>query len=126
MMKSLSVIKIEVPSFAMLVKRLKRIVNDADVFELNLDAMLIKGDLAVILHYFGKPIIARSETLDLLRRGIKAGFPYAIVPKGMELNLEFTTLVNNKKAILLEDVDGKLQAKEGFALDVDLAYNPTR
>jgi hypothetical protein len=99
------VLKIEPPSFALLVKQLKRIIGDADVFDINLDSMIVKGDLGVIYKYFGKPLIARSNSLELLRNAAKAGWPYILLPKDMTTDLEFTTLVKNKGCTVISSVD---------------------
>ncbi|MBT4385087.1 hypothetical protein HOD30_05060 [Candidatus Peregrinibacteria bacterium] len=99
------VLKIEPESFALLVKQLKRVINDADLFEINLDTMRVKGDLAVIYKYFKKPLIARATTLSLLRSAAKAGWPYILMPNDMQTDLEFTTLVKNKGCTLISSVD---------------------
>ncbi len=105
-MISLRVLPIKTESFALLVKRLKRQLNDADIFEIDLDFMRVKGDLAVIQRYFGKPMIAKSHTLDLLRRGVKAGMTYAEMPWDLETDLEFETLANNKGTKLIRVLSG--------------------
>lgn len=97
----LRVLPIKTETFGLLVRRLKRQLNDADVFEIDIDFMRVKGDLAVIQRYFEKPMIAKSTSLDLLRRGVKAGMHYAEMPWNLETDLEFTTLVNNKGAKMI-------------------------
>ncbi len=95
-MKSKHVLPLQVPSFALLVKRLKLIKDEADVFELWLDLMRVKGDLTVIQKYFNKPFMAKSEDLDMLRRGVKAGMKYVDVPHDLETDADFENLVKNK------------------------------
>lgn len=100
-MKSLHVLPVQSPSFVLLVKHLKKFHNQADVFEIWLDKMRVKGDLAVIQKYFNKPMMAKSESLDLLKRGAKAGFQYVDAPHDLETDLEFDTLIKNKGAKLI-------------------------
>lgn len=97
-MNSLHVMPITSPSFVLLVRQLKKHKNNADIFEIWLDKMRVKGDLAVIQSYFKKPMIAKSENLDLLKKGVKAGFHYVDVPHNLETDLAFKTLVKNKVA----------------------------
>jgi 3-dehydroquinate dehydratase type I len=80
----------------MLVKEMKKNLEAADVFEIWLDDMRVKGDLAVIQKFFKKPLIAKSDSLDMLKRGVKAGMTYVDVPHGLPLDSEFRTLVKNK------------------------------
>lgn len=102
----LKVLTIKTESFALLVRRLKRQINEADVFEIDLDHMRVKGDLAVIQKYFEKPMIAQSTSLDLLKRGIKSGMHYAKCPWSLETDLEFQTMLKNKGAKLIRILDG--------------------
>jgi hypothetical protein len=95
------VLKMQPESFALLVKRLKVEVKNYDTFEIDLDTMKVKGDLAVIQKYFKKPFIAKSQSLDLLKRTAKAGFVYIIVPDGMETDLDFKTITKNKGTVVL-------------------------
>ncbi len=71
--------------------------------------MRVKGDLAVIQAYFKKPLIARSSSLDLLKRAVTAKLPYVIVPADLELDQEFTTLVKNKGAELIQRNDPRFE-----------------
>lgn len=96
-MKSLHVLPLKPESFALLVKQFRRFQDKADIFELNLDVMKVKGDLAVIRRHFNRPMIAKSNSLDLLSRGAKAGFDYIDVPLELTTDEEFVTLVKNKK-----------------------------
>lgn len=96
-----NIVQITAPSFAILVKRLRILKGSADAFEVDLDAMRVKGDLAVIYKHFGVPLIARSQNLELLRSAAKAGWPYVRIPEGMELDDAFRTLVKNKEVTIL-------------------------
>ena len=58
--------------------------------------MRVKGDLAVIQKYFKKPMIAKSDFLEMLKRGAKAGLTFVDVPHNLSTDLEFETLVKNK------------------------------
>ncbi|MBU0981110.1 type I 3-dehydroquinate dehydratase [Patescibacteria group bacterium] len=95
-MNSLHVLPLQPESFVMLVNQLKNHKDQADIFEIWLDTMRVKGDLAVIQKHFKKPMIAKSNSLDLLKRGAKAGFTYVDVPHNLEVDVEFQTLVKNK------------------------------
>lgn len=99
------IIPVRVPSFALLVKFLKLNLDKADAFEVNLDAMRVKGDLAVIQAYFKKPLIARSESMDLLKRAAKSNWPYVILPEGMQPDLEFRNLLKNKGTRVLHSLE---------------------
>lgn len=100
-MKSQHVLPLRPPSFALLVKYLKNHIEECEVIEIDLDSMRVKGDLRVIQDYFKKPMIAKSQDLDMLRKGVKAGMTYADVPHNMEMDLEFITLVKNKECQLI-------------------------
>lgn len=95
-MNSLHVLPIQPESFVALVKTVKEHLDDADIFEVWLDKMRVKGDLAVVRKFFNKPMIAKSEKLDLLKRGVKAGLHYVDVPHDLAVDMEFQTLVKNK------------------------------
>ncbi len=75
---------------------LKKVATKAELFEIDIDSMRVKGDLTVIRNYFGKPMIAKSTKLDLLKRGVKSGMQYVEVPYDLELDPEFLTLAKNK------------------------------
>jgi len=96
MMNSKHVLPIQPESFALLVAYLKKHINEADIFEIWLDEMKVKGDLAVIQKYFKKPMIAKSGSLDMLKRGVKAGLSFVDVPHNLVTDMEFETLVKNK------------------------------
>lgn len=100
-MKSKHVLPIQIESFALLVKRLKRIAKKADIIELWLDSMRVKGDLAVIHSYFKVPMMAKSDSLDFLKKGVKAGMDYVDVPVELQTDAEFETLVKNKGALVV-------------------------
>lgn len=95
-MHSQHVLPILSESFVLLVQALKRYQDQADIFELWLDRMKVKGDLAVIQKFFNKPMIAKSDDLDRLKRGVKAGLTYVDVPHTLEVDHEFITLTKNK------------------------------
>ena len=97
-MNSKHVIPIQAESFVLLVRQLKKRIDLADIFEIHLDQMRVKGDLAVIQNFFKKPMIAKSTNLDLLKKGVKSGMHYVDVPHDMDVDLEFTTMVKNKGA----------------------------
>ncbi len=96
-MNSKHVLPIKAESFALLVKQLRLFYDKADMFEIWLDVMKVKGDLAVIQNHFHKPLIAKSDSLDLLRRAATAGMQYIDIPHDLEETLEFKNLLNNKK-----------------------------
>lgn len=83
-------------SFVELVKTIKAHYEDADIFEVWLDSMKVKGDLAVIQKHFDKPILGKSDSLDMLKRASKAGLTYIDVPHDLQVDLEFENLVKNK------------------------------
>jgi 3-dehydroquinate dehydratase type I len=91
------VLPIQPESFVYLVKLIKEHYDEADVFEVWLDKMRVKGDLAVIQKHFDKPIIGKSEKLDMLKRAAKAGLTYVDVPHDLKTDLEFKTLAKNKE-----------------------------
>ncbi|MFA5854967.1 MAG: type I 3-dehydroquinate dehydratase [Candidatus Gracilibacteria bacterium] len=95
-MKSKHVLPIQVESFAMLVKCLRATYKKADIFEVWIDRMRVKGDLKVIARTFKKPFLGKSESLDLLKRAATAGMKYVDVPHNLKIDQEFTTLVKNK------------------------------
>ena len=97
----MKIFKCTAPTFALLVRQLKANVKDHDFFEIDLDVMRIKGDLAVIQAYFKKPMSAKSSTLDWAKRAVKAGFPVVKIPKTLEIDNEFKNLVKNKGADLV-------------------------
>ena len=90
------VLALQEESFAMLVKQLKAHLAEADIFEIWLDAMRVKGDLAVIQKFFKKPMMAKSESLDMLKRAAKARMHYVDVPHDLKTDAEFDSLVKNK------------------------------
>lgn len=134
-MKSKHVLPIKSPSFALLVRRLKKEASKAEVLELHLDNMRVKGDLAVINNHFNRPFIAKSMSQDLLRRGIKAGFAYADADLSIPITLEFKNLLKNKGAKLIrsyhnyeetpQNLEEILQelAKEGDLLKIATQVN---
>lgn len=95
------VLPLKAKTFAFLFKELQDKAETADIFELHLDDMTIKGDLAVIRNRFQKPMIVRASDLDWLKRGVKAGMPYAELPHDLMVDLEFVTLTKNKGAKLI-------------------------
>lgn len=100
-MDSQRILKLNPESFVLLVKQLRHFHDDADLFEVDLDHMRVKGDLRVIQQSFDKPIIGCTSSLDMAKRAAKATLPYVKIPKDLELDDEFTTLVKNKGTTLL-------------------------
>lgn len=96
-MKSKHILPLKAESFVLLVNQLRLYFDQADLFEINLDLMKVKGDLAVIQDRYKKPLIAKSNSLDLLRRGVTAGMYFVDLPHDLEENLEFKNLLKNKK-----------------------------
>lgn len=100
-MDSQRILQLNPESFVLLVKQLRHFHDDADMFEVDLDHMRVKGDLRVIQNSFDKPIIGRTSTLDMAKRAAKATLPFVRIPKDLVLDDEFTTLVKNKGTTLL-------------------------
>ncbi len=96
-MNSKHVLPIKAETFGLLVKQLRLFYEKADMFEIWLDVMKVKGDLAVIQNHFNKPLIAKSNSLDLLRRAATAGMRYIDIPHDLDETLEFKNLLKNKK-----------------------------
>lgn len=96
-MNSKHVLPLKAESFAMLVKQIRALFDKADIFEVWLDLMKVKGDLAVIQNHFQKPLIAKSNSLDMLKRAAKAGMTYIDIPHDLAEDAEFKNLLNNKK-----------------------------
>lgn len=96
-MKSKHILPLKAESFVLLVNQLRLYFDQADLFEINLDLMKVKGDLAVIQDRYKKPLIAKSNSLDLLRRGVTAGMYFVDLPHDLEESLEFKNLLKNKK-----------------------------
>ena len=93
--------KLNPESFVLLVKQLRHFHDDADLFEVDLDNMRVKGDLRVIQQSFDKPIIGCTRTLDMAKRAAKSTLPFVKIPKDLELDDEFKTLIKNKGTTLL-------------------------
>lgn len=100
-MDSQRILKLNPESFILLVKQLRHFHDDADLFEVDLDNMRVKGDLRVIQNSFDKPIIGCTKTLDMAKRAAKATLPYVKIPKDLVQDDEFKTLVKNKGTTLL-------------------------
>lgn len=100
-MDSQRILKLKPESFVLLVKQLRHFHDDADLFEVDLDNMRVKGDLRVIQQSFDKPIIGCTKTLDMAKRAAKATLPFVRIPKDLVLDDEFITLVKNKGTKLL-------------------------
>ncbi len=114
-MKSKHVLPLQVESFALLVKRLKAVKNKADIFEIWLDQMRVKGDLTVIHIYFQVQIIGKTENLEMAKRAVKAGLDYVDIPVGLEVDEEFGTLLRNKPTKVIRsfhDFDGTPSVEE--------------
>lgn len=90
-------VQIKAISFAQLVKQLKLNLDKADEFEVDIDYMRVKGDLAVIATYFeGKRLIGRCTTLGLAKSVVKSKWYAVKIPMGFMEDLEFKNLVKNK------------------------------
>lgn len=100
-MEDKKILQLQPESFALLVKQLRHFKNDADLFEIDLDGMKVKGDLRVIQNSFNKPLIGRTYALDMAKRAVKATLAYVRIPKDLPLDDEFKTLVKNKGAHVL-------------------------
>ena len=95
---------LEPESFLLLVKQLRHFEKDADIFEINLDKMRVKGDLKVIKNSFkNKEFIGVSESLALLKAAATAGWESLRVPSALLLDPEFTSLVKNRGTKILKD-----------------------
>ncbi len=102
-MSDQSAFQLKPESFLLLVRQLKTIAKNEPVVEVDLDVMKVKGDLRVIRMAFPEKIlIARSSSLDLLKRAATAGWPTLKFPKDLEMDVEFTSLVKNKGTELLK------------------------
>lgn len=102
-MDSKPVLKLNPPTFLLLVKQLRHFENEADTFEIDLDGMRVKGDLKVIKNTFkNKRFIGVSLSLPLLKAAATAGWEMLRVPSELELDAEFTSLVKNKGTVLLK------------------------
>lgn len=101
LMKAKHVLPIKPESFILLVKTLRNFADKADIIELWLDEMRVKGDLKVIVNTFKKPFIGKSSSLDMLKRAATAGMEYLDVPYDLELDNEFSTLITNKKTKII-------------------------
>lgn len=95
-MNSQRILELHPESFALLVKQLRHFRDEADLFEVYLDEMKVKGDLRVIQQSFSKPIIGRTKTLDMAKRAAKACLPFVRIPSDLIVDDEFKTLVKNK------------------------------
>lgn len=96
-MSSKARVHIKAISFAHLVKQLKLRAAEAEVFEVDIDFMRVKGDLAVIASYFkDKSLIGRTESLDLAKRVVKSQWHAVLVPEHFLEDLEFQNLLKNK------------------------------
>lgn len=91
------VLQLQAETFLLLVKQLRRRLDEADAFEVDLDKMRVKGDLKVIRMTFPeKEFIACSTSLDLLKRAAAAGWETLKLPQDLVLDAEFTSLVKNR------------------------------
>ncbi len=89
-------------TFLLLVKQLRGKAKDVQTIEIDLDGMKVKGDLKVIVNNFpSKRFVGHSQSLDLLKRAAIAGFHALHIPENLQLDLEFKTVVKNKKTELL-------------------------
>lgn len=100
-MKALHVLPVQVPSFALLVKRMRTHLKEADIFEIWLDQMRVKGDIAVIRSYFKKPMLGKSDSLDMLKKAVKANLDYVDLPHDLKTDSDFETMAKIKKTILI-------------------------
>ena len=93
---SMKVKRLTPPSFVLLVRQLKRNMPTCDAFEIDVEGMVVKGDLAVIKKAFPKPLIGSVKSLDLAKRTAKSDWMFVRIPEDLEVDLEFSTLVKNK------------------------------
>ncbi|MFA5792377.1 MAG: type I 3-dehydroquinate dehydratase [Candidatus Gracilibacteria bacterium] len=100
-MKAKHVLPLKPESFILLVQSLRNFADKADLIELWLDEMRVKGDLKVIINTFKKPFIGKSASLDMLKRASTAGMEYLDVPHDLKVDNEFLTLVTNKKTKII-------------------------
>lgn len=102
MMTEKRVLKLNPETFLLLVKQLRHFEKTADIFEVDLDNMKVKGDLKVIRKSFpDKQFIAFSTSLDLLKRASSAGWEMLKMPSDLEVDNEFKTLVKNRGTQLI-------------------------
>ncbi len=105
-MESKRVLHLQPETFLLLVKQLRHFEKDAEIFEINLDSMRVKGDLRVIKNTFPKKeFIGISKSLDLLKAAAIAGWETLRVPSDLLLDAEFTSLVKNRGTRLLASED---------------------
>ena len=101
-MESKRKIYLQPESFLLLVKQLRHFEKDAEIFEIDLDKMRVKGDLKVIKNTFkNKEFIGVSQSLDLLKAAATAGWEFLRVPKELTQDAEFTSLVKNRGTKIL-------------------------
>jgi hypothetical protein len=97
------VLKLHPETFLFLVKQLRKHQEEADIFEIDLDVMKVKGDLKVVRMTFpGKQFIGCSTSLDLLKRAASAGWEFLRLPKDLIVDNEFKTLVKNRGTKLID------------------------
>lgn len=105
-MESKRTIHLQPESFLLLVKQLRHFEKDAEIFEIDLDKMRVKGDLKVIKNTFPKKeFIGISQSLDLLKAAATAGWEYLRVPSELAQDAEFTSLVKNRGTKILTSKD---------------------
>ncbi len=97
MMKEKRVLFLQPETFALLVRQLRKLRNEADLFEIDLDHMKVKGDLRAIKDSFDKQLIGKTASLDMAKRAAKAGLPYLRIPKDLPQDEDFKTLIKIKK-----------------------------
>lgn len=100
-MNSKHVLPIFAESFVLLVTQLRAFYAKADIFEIHVDKMKVKGDLAVIKSNFKKPFIAKTISLDLMKRAIIANFDYADLTHDFTEDMELKNLIKNKKTKII-------------------------
>jgi len=104
-MESKPRVQIKAVSFAQLVKQLKLRHDEADEFEVDIDFMKVKGDLAVIATYFKeKKLIGRCTTISLAKSVVKSNWYAVKIPMDFMENMEFRNLVKNK-GVAVEDIE---------------------
>jgi len=90
-------VQIKAISFAQLVKQLKLNLEKGDEFEVDIDYMRVKGDLAVIATYFkNKRLIGRCHKIELAKSVVKSKWHAVRIPEEFMEDLEFRNLVKNK------------------------------
>ncbi len=105
MMSSKARVQIKALSFALLVKQLKLRREEAEYFEVDIDFMRVKGDLAVIATYFKDlRLIGKTHSLELAKNIVKSKWHAVKIPLEFMDDMEFKNLLKNK-GVAVEPVE---------------------